>query len=63
MEATFMDSRATQVTATSSNADTFHAAAEWETWRPLVTQLYLTEDKTLKMVQRILADEYGFHAT
>ena len=58
-----MDLCVTQVAATSNKADTFHAAAEWETWRPLITQLYFTEDKTLKTVQRILANDYGFHAT
>ncbi|ERF72468.1 hypothetical protein EPUS_07925 [Endocarpon pusillum Z07020] len=63
MEATFMDLCVTQFAAASNKADTFHSAAEWETWRPLITQLYFTEDKTLKMVQKILADDYGFHAT
>ncbi|KAF7506459.1 hypothetical protein GJ744_011709 [Endocarpon pusillum] len=51
------------VAAASNQADTFHAAAEWETWRPLITQLYFIEDKTLQMVQKILADDYGLYAT
>ncbi len=58
-----MHSCVTEVAATSNMIDTFHASAVWETWRPLIKQLYFTEDKTLKMVQKILADEHGFHAT
>jgi hypothetical protein len=36
---------------------------DWEDIRPIFTQLYSVENKTLKSVMRILEDERGFHAT
>lgn len=48
---------------TSHNSNAFHTAEEWEHWRTLITQLYSTEDKTLKVVRKILAEQYDFHAT
>lgn len=50
-------------TTTTEDSSTSHTAHEWEHWRPLITQLYFTEDKTLKIVRRILADQHDFHAT
>ena len=63
MAAIIMNLNTSQIATVSTNPDTFHTAAEWETWRSLITQLYFTEDKTLKMVRQILATEHDFHAT
>jgi hypothetical protein len=36
---------------------------DWETYRHIFTQLYSLENKPLKEVQRIMAEQYQFHAT
>lgn len=36
---------------------------DWENIRPIFTQLYSIENKELRIVKQILADEHGFHAT
>ena len=63
MEVGLADGPAVAATTTSEDSDTFHTAEEWERWRPLITRLYFTEDKTLKVVQKLLADQYDFRAT
>ncbi|TGO47402.1 hypothetical protein BCON_0279g00010 [Botryotinia convoluta] len=40
-----------------------HSTEEWERQRLTFTQLYITEDKPLKEVMKIMEKEYGFHAT
>ena len=38
-------------------------AKDWEAYRPLFTQLYSTENRTLKEVMDILRTQYNFRAT
>jgi Clr5 domain len=63
MEATIEDSMNGQAASTSVNNNTVHKADEWEYWRPLITQLYLTENRTLKVVRQLLAEQHDFHPT
>jgi hypothetical protein len=36
---------------------------DWDTYRPIFTQLYQVEDKPLKVVKELLEAHYGFKAT
>ena len=38
-------------------------AADWDVYRPLFTQLYVAENKTLNDTMQIMKDRYGFQAT
>lgn len=40
-----------------------HTTAEWDAIKPHFQHLYITEEKRLKEVQRILEQEYNFSAT
>ena len=63
MEESLANELTIQATTALEDQHTFHTPEEWEQWRPLITQLYFTEDKTLKFVQKLLADQHNFHAT
>jgi Clr5 domain len=47
------------VTPSGRNA----SRSEWDLIRPLIKRLYVDEDKTLKEVMTIMAQDYGHHAT
>jgi Clr5 domain len=36
--------------------------SQWEEQRKLFVRLYVTEDRKLKEVRRIMAEDYGFYA-
>ena len=36
---------------------------DWRQYRPVITRLYMTENKTLEAVMIIMLAEYGFKAT
>lgn len=36
---------------------------DWEKVKPLIRQMYVEEDRTLKHVMAIMASKYGHHAT
>jgi hypothetical protein len=38
-------------------------AEDWEDHRALITQLYITENRSLKEVMRIMKENFGFAAT
>jgi hypothetical protein len=40
-----------------------HSAEEWEKRRGRITQLYITEDKTLRDVKSIMETKFDFCAT
>jgi len=40
-----------------------YSAEEWNEKRELITRLYFEEDRTLKDVRQMLADEYDFKPT
>ncbi|KAI1324617.1 hypothetical protein F5Y16DRAFT_299781 [Xylariaceae sp. FL0255] len=40
-----------------------HSQGEWEEMKPLIYKLYMEDDRALKVVMRILSEEYDFHAT
>jgi Clr5 domain len=63
METSLAHGHTVLAATTCEDSRTSHTADEWEHWRPLITQLYVTEDKTLKMVQKTLGDQHHFHAT
>lgn len=63
MEVSLMDGHAMPTATTPEDSDTFHTAEEWEHWRSLITRLHFTEDTTLKVVRKTLADQYDFRAT
>lgn len=37
--------------------------SDWERHRPLITKLYKEEGKPLRVVMRVLSEQYGFYAT
>jgi len=39
------------------------SAADWNAYRPIFTEHYITEGKTLKDTMQIMAERYGFEAT
>lgn len=44
-------------------APTIPTAKDWQTFRPLITYLYLEEGKTLKDLRSMLLNQYNFKAT
>ena len=40
-----------------------YSPRKWEEMRPIITQLYFVEDKTLRELKEILADQHDFHPT
>jgi len=44
-------------------ANTPPTPQDWEAYRHIFTQLYSLDNKPLKEVQRIMAEQYQFHAT
>jgi hypothetical protein len=50
-------------TSTISTSIQSYNADEWEQKRLVITQLYRDEAKTLRIVQAILAQQYGFRPT
>jgi Clr5 domain len=63
MSASNTPSRVERVVLVMEDNSTFHPPEEWEALRPLITQLYFTEDRTLKEVQKVLVEQHHFHAT
>lgn len=49
-----------KITKRSSNS---YSGDEWRRHRPLITQLYSEEGRTLKEVREYLENEYGFAPT
>jgi len=49
-----------RITKRSSNS---YSGDEWKRHRPLITQLYSEEGRTLKEVREHLENEYGFAPT
>lgn len=49
-----------KITKRSSNS---YSGDEWRRHRPLITQLYSDEGRTLKEVREYLENEYGFAPT
>jgi hypothetical protein len=41
----------------------YPCSEDWESYRPIITRLYIKEDKTLKEVKSIMKDVYGFVAS
>lgn len=47
----------------ASDRVTWASPADWERQKPLITQLYVDEKRSLKQVMEIMADEHDHNAT